>query len=83
VDDRIVDVDTIKVNIDVGFGLDYRGTKGKGITLRFNNYNAPESRGNEAELGKQATAQYWYSWSLFYRASNIFSQPWVGCLLGW
>lgn len=52
---RVVDGDTIKVDIDLGFGLHNKGTKGKGATLRFNNYNAPESRGEEKELGKVAT----------------------------
>jgi len=53
---RIIDGDTIVVDIDVGFGLLHKGSKGKGVTLRFRSYNSPEPRGEEKVLGKQASA---------------------------
>jgi len=53
---RVVDGDTIIVDIDVGFGLTHSGPKKKGVNLRLKGYNSPETRGIEKEFGKMAKA---------------------------
>lgn len=48
---RIVDADTIKVFIDLGFGIDYTGEQRKGVSLRLAGINTPEIRGEERPKG--------------------------------
>lgn len=47
----IYDADTIRVEIDLGFGLKWTGEGGKGVSIRLAGINAPEVRGEERELG--------------------------------
>jgi micrococcal nuclease len=48
----VYDGDTIRVNIDQGFGINNFGNTGKGVQLRLNGINAPEVRGPQKEDGK-------------------------------
>lgn len=47
----IYDADTIRVSIDLGFGIEWKGTDGKGMSIRLYGLNAPEVRGAEREQG--------------------------------
>jgi len=47
----IYDADTIRVSIDLGFGIEWKGTDGKGLSIRLYGLNAPEVRGQELEQG--------------------------------
>lgn len=46
---RVIDGDTLVLDIDVGFGFIH-----KNVTCRILGINAPEMKGAEKELGKQA-----------------------------
>ena len=48
----VYDGDTLRVNVDLGFGIENKGNTGKGMTLRLFGINAPEMRGKEKEQGK-------------------------------
>jgi micrococcal nuclease len=47
----VYDGDTIRVEIDMGFGLKWRGADNKGVQVRLYGLNAPEIRGEEKEKG--------------------------------
>lgn len=47
----IYDGDTVRVNIDLGFGHIWKGDDGKGVKLRLYGINTPELRGDEKEEG--------------------------------
>jgi micrococcal nuclease len=47
----IYDGDTVRVNIDLGFGHVWKGTDGKGVKLRLYGINTPEVRGKERPEG--------------------------------
>jgi len=56
----IYDGDTIRVNIDLGFGMKWCGDAGKGVKIRLYGIDTPEIRGDEREMGlksKQALIQ--------------------------
>ena len=46
----VYDGDTIRVEIDLGFGLKWTGD-GKGVQIRLQGINSPELRGNEKTSG--------------------------------
>lgn len=48
---KIYDGDTIRANVDLGFGVTLRGLDGKGQSFRLADINAPEVRGDEREAG--------------------------------
>ncbi len=50
----VYDGDTIRVNIDLGFGIIQKGNKGRGLSLRLHRINAPEMRGVEKKEGKKS-----------------------------
>lgn len=47
----VYDADTIRVAIDLGFGIEWKGSGGKGLSIRLYGLNAPEVRGAEREQG--------------------------------
>ena len=47
----VYDGDTIRVIIDLGFGVILNGHDGKGVNLRLHGLNTPEVRGDEREKG--------------------------------
>ena len=47
----VYDGDTIRADIDCGFGIHNKGPSGKGVALRLFGINAPELRGEERERG--------------------------------
>jgi micrococcal nuclease len=47
----VYDGDTIRVNIDLGFGVTLKGNDGKGVKLRLWGINTPEVRGKERTEG--------------------------------
>lgn len=47
----IYDGDTVRVDVDFGFGHLWRGSDGKGVKLRLYGINTPEVRGEEREQG--------------------------------
>jgi micrococcal nuclease len=47
----VYDGDTIRVELDFGFGLIWRGSDGKGVQIRLYGINTPEVRGEEREQG--------------------------------
>jgi micrococcal nuclease len=47
----VYDGDTIRVNISFGFGHNWNGENGKGVSLRLYGLNTPEVRGDEKERG--------------------------------
>lgn len=49
----VYDGDTIRVNIDLGFGIQNFGEAGKGLSLRLYGIDAPEVRGSQKESGKE------------------------------
>jgi micrococcal nuclease len=50
----IYDGDTIRVNVDLGFGHFWKGEDGKGLKLRLYGINAPEVKGKEKIQGLKA-----------------------------
>lgn len=50
----VYDGDTIRVSIDLGFGLQWKGEDGKGVKLRLYGINTPEVRGKEKEKGLES-----------------------------
>jgi len=48
---EIYDADTIRVEIDLGFGLKWRGSDGRGVQIRLFGLDAPEMKGPEREKG--------------------------------
>lgn len=47
----VYDGDTIRVNIDLGFGHIWKGENGKGVKIRLYGIDTPEVRGVEREQG--------------------------------
>jgi micrococcal nuclease len=47
----IYDADTIRVEIDLGFGLKWKGSDGRGVQIRLFGLDAPEMKGEEKEFG--------------------------------
>lgn len=47
----VYDGDTIRVEIDLGFGLKWCGYDNKGVKIRLYGLNTPEVRGEERDLG--------------------------------
>lgn len=47
----VYDGDTIRVAIDLGFGIEWKGSDGKGLSIRLFGLNTPELRGSEREEG--------------------------------
>lgn len=47
----VYDGDTIRVEIDMGFGLKWRGSDNKGVPIRLYGLDTPELRGEEREDG--------------------------------
>lgn len=47
----VYDADTIRVNINLGFGINTSGFDGKGVSIRLYGLNAPEVRGEEKQNG--------------------------------
>lgn len=57
----IYDGDTVRVDIDLGFGFKWTGDDGRGVSLRLFGLNTPEVRGEERERGlasKQALIDF-------------------------
>lgn len=48
---EIYDGDTIRVELNLGFGLIWRGSDNRGIEIRLFGLNAPEIKGSEKEKG--------------------------------
>jgi len=48
---EIYDADTIRVEINLGFGFTWRGSDNRGVEIRLFGLNAPEMRGTEKETG--------------------------------
>jgi micrococcal nuclease len=48
---EVYDGDTFRVEIKLGFGLSWRGSDGRGVSIRMMGLNAPELRGSEKERG--------------------------------
>ena len=47
----VYDGDTIRVEIDLGFGLKWRGYDNRGVQIRLYGIDTPEVRGEEKNLG--------------------------------
>jgi micrococcal nuclease len=47
----VYDGDTVRADIDLGFGIENRGLNGKGQSLRLYGINAPEMRGEQKKDG--------------------------------
>lgn len=47
----VYDGDSIRVNIDLGFGHWWKGEDGKGVKLRLSGIDTPELRGEERDQG--------------------------------
>jgi micrococcal nuclease len=47
----VYDGDTIRVSLDLGFGLTWEGSTKKGLSLRLYGINTPEVRGDERDHG--------------------------------
>lgn len=47
----VYDGDTIRINVDLGFGVENKGNDGKGMIVRLYGINAPELRGDEKAEG--------------------------------
>jgi micrococcal nuclease len=47
----VYDGDTIRVNIHLGFGLNWKGEKSKGVSIRLYGIDTPEVRGEERPQG--------------------------------
>ena len=47
----VYDGDTIRVSIDLGFGIQWKGSDGNGLSIRLFGLNAPEIRGEERDEG--------------------------------
>ena len=57
---RVIDGDTISVEgpgIELGFGMNYLGSKGKGVKCRFMGINTPEKHGETKAAGLAAKAR--------------------------
>lgn len=50
----VYDGDTVRANVDLGFGVINKGSDGKGMPLRLARIDTPEMRGAEKEEGKKA-----------------------------
>lgn len=50
----VYDGDTVRANIDLGFGIHNNGNTGKGESLRLFGINAPEVRGEAREKGLES-----------------------------
>jgi len=48
---EVYDGDTIKVELNLGFGLIWRGSKNRGVEIRLFGLNAPEVRGSDRKKG--------------------------------
>ena len=48
---EIYDADTIRVELNLGFGLIWRGSDNRGVGIRLFGLNAPEMKGNDKEKG--------------------------------
>ena len=48
---EIYDGDTIRVEIDLGFGLKWRGSDNRGVQIRLFGLDTPEIKGPEKEKG--------------------------------
>lgn len=48
---EVYDADTVRVELNLGFGLIWRGSDNKGIEIRLFGLNAPEVRGTEKDKG--------------------------------
>jgi micrococcal nuclease len=48
---EIYDADTIRVELNLGFGLIWRGSDNRGVEIRLFGLNAPEMKGNDKEKG--------------------------------
>jgi micrococcal nuclease len=48
---KIYDGDTIRVEIDLGFGLTWKGSDGKGVVIRLYGIDTPEVRGKSRPEG--------------------------------
>jgi len=49
---EIYDADTIRVELNLGFGLIWRGSDNRGVEIRLFGLNAPEMKGSDKENGK-------------------------------
>jgi len=49
---EVYDGDTFRVEINLGFGLSWRGSDGRGVEVRMYGLNAPEVRGESRDSGK-------------------------------
>ena len=47
----VYDGDTIRVSIDLGFGIEWKGSDGNGLSIRLFGLDAPEVKGEEREKG--------------------------------
>ncbi|MFK7785354.1 MAG: thermonuclease family protein [Crocinitomicaceae bacterium] len=47
----VYDGDTARVAIDLGFGIEWKGSDGRGLSIRLFGLDAPEIRGSEREDG--------------------------------
>ena len=50
---KIVDGDTLYVNVDLGFGLHHCGDTGRGVCLRLNGIDTPESTNRKGRDPKE------------------------------
>lgn len=48
---EVYDADTIRVEINLGFGLTWRGSDNRGVEIRLFGINAPEMKGVEKDKG--------------------------------
>jgi micrococcal nuclease len=48
---EVYDGDTVRLEIDLGFGMTWRGSDGRGVQIRLFGLNTPEVRGSEREQG--------------------------------
>jgi micrococcal nuclease len=48
---EIYDADTIRVELNLGFGLIWRGSDNRGVEIRLFGLNAPEMKGTEKDKG--------------------------------
>ena len=48
---EIYDADTIRVELNLGFGIVWRGSDNRGVEIRLFGLNAPEMRGTDKILG--------------------------------
>ena len=48
------DGDTVRAEVDLGFGISFKGINGKGVSLRLAEIDAPEMRGENKIEGKKS-----------------------------